>query len=133
MPNPNLIHPIEITIQKINKSKTNYDTAHRAPIQQSTRKENIVIFGQVKWDETRMSVDIAGISIEVAGYVLFKRSDLIEKNTKIEFNDRFIKFGNQETSMYVVGLKYSGHYPDQNGSSLIKAFFSDRVPAKDGI
>jgi hypothetical protein len=75
------------------------------------------------------------------GYVLFRLVDVRAAANRAGFgqyrlkqNDRFLKFGvgpnAVETDLYIVDLRYSGHYPDQGGASLVKAFFEDRNPSK---
>jgi hypothetical protein len=35
-----------------------------------------------------------------------------------------------ELDVYVTKLRYEGHYPDQHGPGLVKAFFNDRAPER---
>ena len=137
MPIPNLIHPVPIEIQKIERANTMYDEDAREPIQFAKRKATLTVPGQVKWasqfklEETRVG-PVEGAS----GYVLFRQVDLDAADggagIELEQNDRFIKIGTRNTDVYIIELTPTGHYPDQLGHTMLKAWFADRGEQKVG-
>ncbi len=132
MPLPNLIHPIAITIEQISKSTTIYDTQAREPVQQASRKTAVVVAGQPKWNiGTDFEMTELGAIINAQGYVLFRVTDLASKNVEISIGDRITRIGRDPQDVYIVRLQPMGHYTDQDGASLVRAWFSDRNPSKE--
>jgi len=134
MPIPNLIHPVPITIQQIDITETLFDEDYREPIQQSKRKTNIIVDGQIKWgmdDDLKMSR--GGAQEKSDGYVLFRYVDLESASIVLRQNDRFIKLGTLEVDVYIIKLKPMGHYQDAGGPTIVKAYFLDRQPSRQGL
>jgi hypothetical protein len=132
-PLPNLIHPIDVKIQQINIAATIYDEETREPIQKAARSATTTVKGQILWGKSENLKASAGGSEEQAdGYVLFRYKDLIAKSIVLQLNDRFIKMGHVDTDVYITSIQPLGHYPDQNGPALVKAYFQDRQPSKQG-
>jgi hypothetical protein len=128
---PNLLHPVPISVEKIDRASTYYDPDAREPIQQAARATTVVVQGQVNWGTQKgLEPAKAGPREGATGYVLFRRVDLDAAGVTLEDNDRFAKLGDVETDVYVDRLEWEGHYPDQGGPTLVKAYFSDRQPAK---
>jgi hypothetical protein len=120
-----------VTIQQRDNANTVVDSKFREPIQQAARKSNVTLNGQAKWfsdEELRMRK--GGAEQESDGYVLFRFVDLAAAGATITQGDRIIKIGLIDTDVYVTKLQQEGHYPDQGGATLVKAFFQDRTPAK---
>lgn len=133
MPIPNLIHPVPIVVEKISRSTTYYDEDAREPIQAADRATAVNIDGQVKWfDENELAATKTGPAEGSAGYVLFRQIDLTAKGLELEQNDRFTQIGTRTTDVYVTALRPVGHYPDQLGHTMIKAYFTDRQPSRIG-
>ncbi len=128
---PRLLHPVDISIEKIDRAATVYDPDAREPIFQASRKTIVVVPGQVNWG-TQLGLEStkAGPREGAAGYVLFRRVDLDAASITLEDNDRFARLGNVDCDLYVDRLEHEGHYPDHGGPTLVKAYFSDRQPAK---
>lgn len=133
MPIPNLIHPVPITIQQLDKASTVQDHNHREPVQQSVRNADVIAPGQVMWFGLEMEVDLGGRKVQARGYVLFRYIDLNALSISLKYNDRITKMGIEDVGMYIVGLTPVGHYPDQSGATMVKAFVNDRQPAKGGF
>lgn len=131
MPTPNLIHPVPVTIEQIDKPATLYDEDAREPIQFAARATSKTIAGQVKWgsqfDETTTRV---GTVEGASGYVLFRQIDLTAAGVELQLEDRFSRIGTRDTDVYITRLRPVGHYPDHSGHTMIKAFFDDRQPSK---
>lgn len=136
MPVPNLIHPVPIRVQAIDRANVITDADYGEEIEVVARKPTVTVSGQVKWvgfDRYRPSAD--GPQEGEDGYVLFRIIDLRASTLNtIRRGDRFIQLGGSpnavSTDVYVMRTRFSGHYPDQNGPSLLKAFFADRQPIK---
>jgi len=131
MVQPRLIHPCNIVIRRVDHSTTAYDEDAREPMQQATRMISVTIPGQVSWiDTSKMETGKGGVILNALGYVLFRKLDLDGAGFAIQVNDRISKMGHVETDVYVERLEWIGHYPESTGPTMIKAYFSDRLPSK---
>jgi hypothetical protein len=128
---PNLLHPVNIQIEKWVIAGTIYDDDVREPIKQSKRNMVFTVPGQVSWDsEDLVIVDAAGTRLNASGYVLFRYVDLNRVSLILDHQDCIKKIGWHDVNVYIIKLEPVGHYSDQNGASMVKAFFSDRVPSR---
>lgn len=133
---PRLIHPVAVEVEKIQRAVTLVDPDYAEPIQQAERGPRITVPGQIKWGmDERLRATLTGAEQESEGYVLFRRIDLRAVGLiEIAQNDRFTSLGTGpnkvDVDLYVVGLRYQGHYQDQGGAPLVAAFFKDRFPSK---
>ncbi len=132
---PNLIHPVPVTIQQFDIAATIQDDDYREPVQQAARKANVTIVrGQPKWSgEKDLTYTKGGVQLKADGYVLFRYKDLEAASVELRDNDRFTLIGKQVVDVYIVKLRPLGHYTDQSGETLVKAFFMDRQPARQGL
>jgi hypothetical protein len=131
MPLPRLIHPIKITISQWDVNNTVFDDDMKEPIGRSARSESIILDGQPKWTEKdAVTYSYGGVDLKSTGYVLFRYVDMNSKSWIPKRQDRITQIGHLPTELYVVSSKPVGHYPDQNGASLIKVYFSDMNPGK---
>ena len=127
---PNLIHPVDVTIEQIDQGGTFYDDDAREPIQVVGRSAQIVVKGQIKWgSQFDTEYQKTGVVEGAKGYVLFRKVDLDAATITLQLNDRILKMGHVETDVYVKKLEWMGHYPDQDGPALVRAYFEDRQPA----
>ena len=130
MPLPNLIHPVDIVIEQIDKTETMYDEYAREPIQIVDREAQLTLPGQVKWEsQFGLEHEKSGARETSRGYVLFRKTDLDAQTITLQLNDRIVKMGHVETDVYINRLEWMGHYQDQDGPSLQKAYFVDRRPS----
>jgi len=136
---PNLIHPVPIVIEQIDKTRQEdnagqgswFDDDFREPIQQAAHKAIVTCVGQPRWgDAQKLGASRTGPESEARGYVLFRYVDLEAQNITLQQNDRLLKIGKLDTNVYIISLRPEGHYSDQGGATLVKAFFKDRQPAK---
>lgn len=128
---PNLIHPIAIVIEQITTGGTIYDPDTREPIQQAARAARVTCPGQVSWTlDKSYRPEPQGPQEESIGYIMFRYADLNALGITIKREDRFAKMGWQDTDVYVTKVQPMGHYPDQNGASLVRCYFKDRQPSK---
>lgn len=132
MPLPNLIHAIDCDVEQIDTAATLYDPDTREPIQAAARATVITCPGQPRWTSQKQ-LEAAGFgpADKVSGYVLFRYFDLDARSITLRVNDRIVMQGRHTDEVYIVRLQPSGHYRDQDGASLVKAWFSDRLPAKE--
>jgi hypothetical protein len=129
---PNLIHPVDCIVQRIDKATTFYDHDAREPVQHAARSTSVTLPGQVSWMAgLGQRMREIGQSIEADGYVLFRRADLVAAGFELAVNDRITQMGNVTKEVYIIRLDPSGHYPDQGGYTLMRAWFRDRLPSKE--
>lgn len=143
MPLPTLLHPTLILIEPLMRSATIVDVDYREPIQQASRGPRFYCPGQVAWTSSeRLDAQPMGADQQSAGYVLFRLIDVRLTGTaaglgkyRLKQNDRILQMGvgdnAVETDLYITDLRYGGHYADQGGATLVKAFFQDRDPSKN--
>lgn len=128
---PNLIHPVPITIQVLDKAGSIVDEDHREPVQQAKRLTDEIVFGQPRTN-AYFSIEerAAGLHLSADGYVLFRYVDLEAKAIVLKENDRFKKIGHLEVDVYVNKITPVAQYSDQNGPAMLKAYYADRFPSK---
>lgn len=128
MPIPNLLHPVKITLQRRNVTDTLYDEDMREPIGQTSYYAEETLMGQVSWEnKDNVYVDEKGTQLKAIGYILFRYVDLESKGITLKYQDRIKKIGRHEEELYIINTKPMGHYPDQDGATLIRAYFTDRI------
>lgn len=128
---PNLLHPVQIEIEQIDKTATVYDSKAREPIQQAKRKTIVTIPGQINWVRTEsIQAEKGGIRETAQGYILFRKVDLDAKDVVLEYGDRIRKMGHLDVELYISDQEWMGHYADQVGATLLRAYFQDRKPGK---
>lgn len=132
---PRLLHPIPTEIQSRAPATVSQDEGYREPVQTIGRSATFVIPGQWKWySASELRMNKSGAEEGEDGYVLLRAIDLASQGKKIARGDRIIGYGagrgRVDLDIEIVKLRYEGHYPDQAGPALIKAFFSDRQPSR---
>lgn len=136
MANPRLLHPLPTSVQSVNVADTIQDNGYAEPVQNVTYDPVFTVPGQWKWwtDKELRVNDDSGASESSTGYVLFRRADLRALGKDIKRGDRIAGYGagaaRVELDVYVVKLRYEGHYADQGGPALVKAYFADRQPER---
>lgn len=128
---PNLIHPVTITIEQIDKSNTNYDPYFKESTGKTTRKKRIELQGQVKYQQAQNAVaGGGGLSQSHDGYILFRVDQLNELEVTLKHGDLVVSIGDapfqRVANLYLHRFNDVGHYTDVGGSTLLKAFFMDR-------
>ncbi len=136
MPIPNLIHPVPVRVEQIERASVETDPDYDEEYEVVARAAVVTLPGLVKWGTfDRYRPSDAGVQEGEDGYVVFRIVDLRAQSiVSINRGDRFLQLGGSPngvgTDVYVTRLRFEGHYPDQNGPTLIKAFFVDRQPVK---
>lgn len=128
---PNLIHPVDVHIEQLDKASTVYDDDFREPVQQAAHAVVKYLKGQVSWGESKqLGTTAAGVEENAAGYVLFRYIDLEKAGVTLKLNDKIVKLGKIATDLYITKIAPCGHYQDQGGATLVKAYFMDRQPSR---
>jgi hypothetical protein len=126
---PTLIHPIWITIQRADKAATVYDDDVREPIR-SVKREEVLIQAQVTWRQVAdPRFEAYGLAEDVRGYLLFRVTDLAAKPYTPARGDMITKLGTRDTQLFLLQSSDAGHYPDQNGASLVRWYWGERRPS----
>lgn len=142
MPQPKLIHPLNIVIKPLDTSTTIYDANAREAIQIVKRKVTITIAGQVEYrDFTQHAQSDAryekqGFVGEERGYILIRYIDAAQLGYVPAIGDEITMIGldtltPQSTIAFVHRLKPCMHYP-RFGKTAVKLYFADRKPAING-
>ena len=149
MPIPNLIHPVPIQIQRINSAVTTFDLRSRSPVRQMWKRGQgpgtgtlSALSAQVNWNDghqKRPRPHPGGVEEKSLGYLLFRLVDLIDAsvatldadgavNIGLARGDKIIRIGVRKVNLFVLWFRDVAFYPDQLGSTLLEADFSDRRP-----
>jgi hypothetical protein len=154
MPRPNLIHPVKITIEIIDRTETLFDTRAKEPVRQVRRKgiavgttsitikgQNSFYFAGAKLDYP--SYERGGVNEDSVGYVSFRFKDLVRagllildankkfQEFKIKRGDKIIWLDKRPVEFFIIGLKDFAHYPNF-GQTMIQINYSDRTPSTQG-
>jgi hypothetical protein len=120
---------VPVEIEQANKPNTSYRDDAREPVRKLSRDATVTLSAQVKW---KKSVDprgtFEGVSEDSDGYLLFRYFDLTAAGVELKRGDKIIKIARITYELFITQLMPAGHYPDQSGPSLLKAFFADRNP-----
>lgn len=134
---PNLLHPIPVYLSRVEKDFTALQDANlHEPIGQVKRPQAPTkLYAQISWGmDKRISQGEGGALLDSDGYLLFRTSDLRDKYITLQIGDRIAQIGEekakQNVDLYLIAFKWMGHYPDQQGASLVKAYFEDRSPSR---
>ena len=129
MVEPTLIHPVDVIIEQGIKAQTSFRSDAREPVRRLKRTAPITLSAQIKWNRSDDPVmEFEGVTEGSRGYLLFKYKDLENVSVVIKRGDKIIKIDRIDYELFVTQLRPAGHYPDQGGATLLKAYFSDREP-----
>jgi hypothetical protein len=135
MPNPNLIHPIPVVVQRHNRAKQVMDDEAREPLHgaRTSAADVVNIDAQVSWGTRgRVQNEAGGVEEKSDGYILCRTSDLRTKGGPFKRGDKIVTIGTGDNALavelFITQMDPMGHWPDQGGSSLLKFMFSDRKP-----
>ncbi len=139
---PRLLHITKIYIRQKNTSNTLYDNNAREPIGRMARDTYVELDGQVRWNSQKVFVQSSGIVENTDGYVLFRTYDLNKAGVTLNQGDEIYRMGTgrarldfdtkqgNHPQLYICGFDFRGHYADQGGHSLVKAWFKEKSPAR---
>lgn len=124
---PNLLNPIKVTIETIDKENTRYDHLTQEPINQPIRPSSFPIDAQVKFIKTGdPTATKMGIDEETDGYILIRPIDLETLNRTIKRGDKIVKMGSISCSYFIGKKKPGAAYQDQGEFTLVRHFFVER-------
>lgn len=137
MPRPNLIHPVEVTIERLARNEMVMDNDAREAVlgPRSTSANSYTVPAQIKWDDrSAPTPEGAGARERDSGYILcriFDLDNILGAGQRFKRGDRIVKMGHVEgLDLYIVKDPPIGHWPDQSGETLIKYHFEDRKPVR---
>jgi len=129
---PSLLHPIPVKIAIRRQDETLWDTDAREPIGNVATDPVVPLVAQVSWKTADTISDIQGNVERMDGYLLFLRKDLISKGVMVDAGDRIVSIGEGDgevlMSSWVWRIQRRGHYPNQGGWTILKAWFKDKKP-----
>jgi hypothetical protein len=130
-----LIEPIDVTIQQIDKDSTPYPTGvsgRKYPVNNIGRKVEMILPAQVVHGDRdqRGNFTQLGADEERKGYILVRYEDLVNKGIQLKRGDKIIKIGQLSTELY---LSHStgdpaAHFTGIGGFTLVRYPFQDRDP-----
>ncbi|MCK5019295.1 MAG: hypothetical protein KAS32_19705 [Candidatus Peribacteraceae bacterium] len=117
----------------INKVNTLMDDDAKEPVGKPARTSKS-LSGQIYFQDQTWESGREGILDKTLGYVVFRVYDLGLANVTIRVGDHItamgVNAGQVSLPLYVYRFRYRAHHPDQGGYTLLKAWFTDRKPAK---
>lgn len=147
---PNLLHPVPVTFELLNRDDTVFDRYAREPVGQAIRQgesprtgERVTIkaqyseyFASAKHDYPMYQRE--GVEEMTDSYLAIRYKDLLRaglvelnngkwENMKIKRGDRVVQIGREEVNLYVQGFKIFAHYPGSKGT-MIQVNLMDRHP-----
>jgi hypothetical protein len=152
MPQPNLIHPVKIVLEIIDRDDSVFDPYAREPVGQVVREgespesgEQITIKAQISYYFSSARKDAprwerAGVVEESIGYVSMRYKDMVRAGLltltpagdfdvfRLKRGDRIVKLGKEIVDFYIAGFKPFAHYPGKLMQTMLEADFTDRHP-----
>lgn len=150
-PQPKLIHPIDVTLEIIDRDDSVFDQYAREPVGQVVREgespntgEQVTIKAQVSYYYAGARKDDpmwerGGVVEQTNGYFSCRYKDLVKvglltqtadgsfDEMKLKRGDRVVKIGREVVNFYVDGFKPFGHYPGRR-QTMLQVDFTDRHP-----
>jgi hypothetical protein len=127
---PRLIHPVNVTIETIDKARTLYDPMTRSVIGQPLRT-SVTIKAQLNnRRHDQVTMDPGGRETDGDGYILARLRDLERAGVTIEIGDKITKLGRRDVAYFITRKEFKAGYSDQDGHTLVRFFYNDRSPSK---
>ena len=130
MPTPNLLNPVNVIVEKADKSGVGQDHLRREPVNRIVRTVRFTIEAQVSWyDQVDMVPGAAGTVDNDSGYIMVRTMDREKLGETIARGDRIIKIGKRTVALFVTDFSLHSHY---NGDFQLEQYdFADRT-SNDG-
>lgn len=132
---PELIEPIPVLFQQINKAATTYSTgvAGRREIQNFVARDvTKTIEAQVAFPDTdqRPMYSQLGVDEQARGYLVVRYSDMQSLGITLKRGDKIIKLGNTTVEYFLLhgNGDPAAHFSSIGGFTLVRLYFSDREP-----
>jgi len=153
MPQPKLIHPVNITFELMDRDNSFFDQHAREPVRQLVRKgaapntgDQVTIKGQASFYFAGAKLEYTeflreGVLDRIVGYVALRFKDMKKQglltvnpttgkftDIGIKKGDRIVYIEHRPMNVFVTGFKDFGHYP-RYGQTMIQVNFDDRHPS----
>lgn len=136
--NPNLIHPIDVTVQRLNRSELVMDADAREPMHgaRSVAADTVTVKAQISWGTRgQPQSEMGGVEEKSDGHITCRWSDLVLlTGGAFKRGDRVTQLGTGARAiavdLYITKNIPMGHWPDQGGSTLVRFYFQDRKPVQ---
>lgn len=132
---PELIEPVKVLIQPINKTATTYSSgvSGRREIQNYVaRKSTVTLDAQVVFGDTNQRPNFTqlGVDEQVKGYLVLRYKDLQDAATTLQRGDKIIKLGQLDVEYFLLHSKGdpAAHFSSIGGFTLVRMFFADKEP-----
>jgi hypothetical protein len=128
---PNLIHPIPVTIELLDFTKSVMRDRFGEPVGGPARPTQYVVPGQVFDQDTINNPIESGLKRTVEGYVAFRVVDMQRiLPRRIQRMDKIVKFGTanlaEVVDFYIYRIRRRMHYA--HGSTVCMCWYRDRTP-----
>jgi hypothetical protein len=134
---PELIHPVPVTLELLNRAAMAFDADAREGLHgaRSTAADVVTVEAQIRWEvKDDPMPEQVGMRQRSRGYILVRNEDLREQAVVLKRGDRIVQIGEDENALsvdlYLTGQEPIAHYPDQLGATLLKWHFEDRHPVR---
>ena len=135
---PELIDPIKITIEQIDKINTPFTggvAGRREPVGSVVRKTAFKIDAQIVFTDREQLANRTqlGTDEQAKGYFVLRFKDLNALGKVLKRGDKIIKMGQLDKEFYILndGGDPAAHFSFNNEFTLIRMFFADRKPVGD--
>jgi len=132
--NPDLIEPVSVQIQQINKAQTPYSvgvSGRREVINHVVRNAMVTFPAQVIFANTEQKARYsqAGTDEQSSGYIILRYSDITAAGITLQRGDKIIKMGQLTTELFLMhGTGDPAAHFSSLGFTLVRMFFMDRSP-----
>lgn len=137
MPTPHLLHPTQVTIERLTRDQMVMDVDAREPVHgaRTTTGQTVVLPAQIKWSEkAKDEPQEGGVRERSSGYILCRELDMdriMGVGQRLKRGDRISAMGHTTgLDLYIMMEEPIAHYPVHQGSTLIKYHFEDRHPVR---
>jgi hypothetical protein len=129
---PNLIHPVTVTVQPLDRAGTISNGRRRAPVKVIARSTSVSFEAQAVYNATkRTAVDSGGLMERVDGYLVARKADLDALSYTPGLGDRIVTVGGQTgLKLYVTETEATAYRDGDHTLWVIE--FDDRRPARGG-
>ena len=133
--NPNLLNPVPVTIQQLDRSVMTMDEDAREPIHGARASTSVTLLAQVSWSMRGNPLfQSAGVEDKADGYILVRSSDLRLKGITLKRGDCVVQIGQganaATTNLYLTKSQPLGHFSDTAGATITRWYFQDRNPVR---
>ena len=133
---PDLIHPIPVSLRYRNKDNTKWDADSCEPVGNVVGDNSTGLVAQVSWRSLEIITDEQGGIERMDGYLLFRRKDLLALSVEVDEGDRILSIGSGDglvvMTSWIWKIQRRGHYASQGGWTLLRAWFKDKRPVLQG-